>query len=317
MLKLRVRSITYEAEGILSYELVDPSGRELPRFDAGAHIDVQIPGGLSRRYSLCNPPGDTGCYRIAVLNAPGGRGGSRAMHEKVNAGDWIEVSEPHNFFPLTADARHTVLLAGGIGITPILAMMEALEAQGRSWELHYCTRDASRTAFRRRFAGPGADPRVTIHHDEGDPSKGLDIVSLLSRHEEGKHLYFCGPAGFMSAVRAATAHWPCEAVHFEYFGAEPPKAAVAGEDAHASELHLSRSDRIVPIEAAQTILEALRAAGVECESSCEAGVCGACKTAYSAGTPEHNDYVLGDEERSSYVLVCCARVSEGPLVLEL
>jgi vanillate O-demethylase ferredoxin subunit len=316
MLKLRVRSITHEAEGILSYELVDPSGRGLPRFEAGAHIDVRIPGGLSRRYSLCNPPSDTDCYRIAVLNAPEGRGGSRAMHEKVRAGDWIEVSEPHNFFPLAANARHSVLLAGGIGITPILAMMEDLEAQGRSWELHYCTRDASRTAFLRRFAGVTADPRVTIHHDEGDPSKGLNIAGLLSQHE-GKHVYFCGPTGFMAAVQAAAEHWPREAVHFEYFGAEPPKASVAGQNAHASELHLSRSDRVVPIEAGQTILDALRAAGVECESSCEAGMCGACKATYSAGTPEHNDYVLSDDERRNQVLVCCARVSEGPVVLEL
>jgi vanillate O-demethylase ferredoxin subunit len=317
MLKLRVRSITHEAEGILSYELVDPSGCDLPRFEAGAHIDVRIPGGLSRRYSLCNPPSDQGCYRIAVLNVPNGRGGSRAMHEKVKAGDWIEVSEPHNFFPLAANARHSVLLAGGIGITPILAMMEELEAQGQSWELHYCTRDASRTAFLRRFAGAGASSRAMVHHDEGDPSKGLNIAGLLSEPEEGTHVYYCGPTGFMAAVQAATQHWPREAVHFEYFGAEPPKTSVDGRDAQASVLHLSRSDRVVPIEAGQTILDALRAAGVECESSCEAGMCGACKTTYSAGTPEHNDYVLSDDERCHQVLVCCARVSEGPLVLEL
>ncbi|MBF5007321.1 PDR/VanB family oxidoreductase [Diaphorobacter caeni] len=317
MLKLRVRSVTHEAEGILSYELVDPANRALPRFEAGAHIDVKIPGGLSRRYSLCNSPTDVDCYRIAVLNAPGGRGGSKAMHEKVHAGDWIEVSEPHNFFAIQSGARHSVLLAGGIGITPILAMMETLAARGESFEMHYCTRDEDRTAFRRRLDGASSSERVTVHHDGGDPAKGLDIASLLARHEDGKHVYFCGPGGFMSAIRDATAHWPNDAVHFEYFGAEPPKASAAALSAGASELHLTRSNKVVPIEAGQTMLDALRNAGITCESSCEAGVCGACKTAYSAGTPEHNDYLLGDEERASQVLLCCARVAQGPMALEI
>lgn len=316
MLKLRVRSVTYEAEGILSYELVDPSGRALPRFEAGAHIDVKIPGGLSRRYSLCNAPEEVNCFRIAVLNAPGGRGGSKAMHEKVRAGDWIEVSEPYNFFPLQATARHSVLLAGGIGITPILAMMETLAARGESFEMHYCTRDESRTAFRHRLGGAAAS-QVRVHHDEGDPAKGLNIAALLAQHEDGKHVYFCGPTGFMSAIRDATAHWPSDAVHFEYFAAEPAQPSAASLQAGASELHLTRSNKVVPIEAGQTMLDALRNAGIACESSCEAGVCGACKTAYTAGTPEHNDYLLGDDERDSQVLLCCARVAQGPLVLEM
>mgnify|MGYP003583157530 CR=1 FL=1 len=317
MLKLRVRSVTYEAEGILSYELVDPASRELPGFEAGAHIDVRIPGGFSRRYSLCNSPADKDCYRIAVLDAPGGRGGSKAMHEKVHAGDWIEVSEPHNFFEMQPAARHSVLLAGGIGITPILAMMETLASRGESFEMHYCTRNEERTAFRRRLDATPWPLRVNIHHDEGEPSRGLDIAGLLAQHEDGKHVYFCGPTGFMSAVRAATAHWPAEAVHFEYFGVEPAKPSAAASSAGASELHLARSQRVVPVEAGQTLLDALRNAGVACESSCEAGVCGACKTAYTCGTPEHNDYLLRDEERESRVLLCCARVAQGPLVLEM
>lgn len=317
MLKLRVRSVTYEAEGILSYELVDPASQGLPRFEAGAHIDVKIPGGFSRRYSLCNAPAETDCYRIAVLNAPNGRGGSKAMHEKVHAGDLVEVSEPHNFFPMQKNARHSVLLAGGIGITPILAMMQELEARGESFEMHYCARDEGRTAFKGRLHAAKSPERVKIHYDGGDPSKGLDIAGLLANHEDGKHVYFCGPAGFMSAIRKATAHWPGDAVHFEYFGAEPSGSSGPAAGAGASELHLARSHRVVTIEAGQTILDALRGAGIACDTSCEAGVCGTCKTAYTSGRPEHNDYLLGDDERGNQVLVCCARVSEGPLVLEI
>jgi ferredoxin-NADP reductase len=316
MLTLRVRSITYEAEGILSFELVHPAGRELPAFDAGAHIDVHVPGGLTRRYSLCNPPWERDHYRIGVLDAPNSRGGSRAMHERVRAGDLIEVSEPHNFFPLAREARHSVLLAGGIGITPILAMAEHLRRTNQSFELHYCTQKPERTAFARRFSTDIAAGRVRLHHDGGDPRNGLDIGALLATRREGTHVYFCGPTGFMSAVRAATAHWPNEAVHFEYFGVDPTTMPVAAK-AGGSELVLERSKRTIRVEPSQSILQAVRDAGVACESSCEAGLCGTCKVRYVGGTPEHNDFVLSEEERREFVLLCCARVAEGPLVLEL
>lgn len=318
MLKLRVRSVTYEAEGILSFELVDPAGGLLPPFDAGAHLDVRIPGGLSRRYSLCGAPGTRDHYKIAVLKAPNSRGGSLAMHERVRAGDLIEVSAPHNFFPLVPQARRSLLLAGGIGITPMLAMLHQLRADGADYEMHYCTTSPERTAFAAELADEVARGRVHLHHDGGDPRRGLDLMALLRERAEGEHVYFCGPGGFMKAIQAAAAHWPKEAVHFEYFGAEPVAAPVApAADAQAMELVLSRSGRTVPIEASQTILAALRAAGVPCESSCESGVCGACKQGYSAGKPAHTDYLLSDEEHESQVLVCCATVAEGPLVLDL
>jgi vanillate O-demethylase ferredoxin subunit len=317
MMQVRVRSVTWEAEGILSFELVHPDGGQLPAFEAGAHIDVRMPGGISRRYSLCNQPGDTRSWRIAVLHTPDSRGGSRTMHERVRAGDTIEVSEPHNFFALDEKAEKTVLLAGGIGITPILAMVQRLQQLGKRFELHYCTRNPQRTAFTQQLSPLVADGVVRIHHDHGNPKQGLDIAGLLRDYREGTHVYYCGPTGFMNAVKAASANWPRESVHFEYFGAEPLPAAAPAAQGASAEIRLSRSGRTIRIEPAQTILQALRDAGVSCESSCEAGVCGTCSTAYSAGDIEHNDLILGEEERGSQVLVCCARVRQGPVVLDI
>lgn len=317
MLKLRVRSVTYEAEGILSFDLVDPQGAALPAFEAGAHIDIQTPSGLSRRYSLCNVPGQTDHYRIAVLNAPNSRGGSRAMHERVRPGDVLQVSGPHNFFPLDLQAEHNLLLAGGIGITPLIAMIEQLESLGKSYELHYCTQTPQRTAFMQRLAPRVAAGHVQIHHDHGDPRKGLDISGLLKTHRPGSQLYFCGPTGFMKAVEVATSHWPQAAVHCEYFGAEALPTPVARSGGQPLEIQLRKSQRTIMVDPAQTILQALREAQVACESSCESGLCGACKVAYMAGEIEHNDYVLDAQERQSQVLICCARVRQGPVVLEL
>lgn len=316
-MKLRVRSVTWEAEGVLSFELVHPEGQPLPAFQAGAHIDVHLPGGLSRRYSLCDAPGDTTHYRIAVLRVPESRGGSRAMHERVRAGDLIEVSEPHNFFPMDDSAGRSLLLAGGIGITPLLAMLERLQAGGHPFAMHYCTTSPERTAFAQRLRPLAAQGLVTLHHDRGDPRNGLDIAQLLRDPEPGTHLYYCGPAGFMKAVKAASAHWPAGTVHFEYFGAEPQAAPTeAGACTDTVPVRLLRSDRTVQVSPVHTLLQALRDAGVDCESSCEAGMCGTCKVDYSDGEPEHNDLILNEEERTRSVLLCCAR-ARAPLSLDL
>jgi vanillate O-demethylase ferredoxin subunit len=287
----------------------------LPAFDAGAHVDVQIPGGLTRRYSLCDPPRERDHYRIAVLNDPKSRGGSRSMHERVRPGDLLEISGPHNFFPIAPGARHSVLLAGGIGITPILAMREQLQESGQSYELHYCTRTPEVTAFARRLAPDVAAGRAHLHHDGGDPRNGLDIAGLLRSPAEGTHVYYCGPAGFMKAVQEATGGWAREAVHFEYFGVDP--TVLGGAAAGGGEVVLGRSQRTIHVPDAQTILQAVRDAGVACESSCESGLCGTCKVRYTSGRPEHNDFVLNEDERREFVLICCARIAAGPLVLDL
>ena len=316
MLSLRVHSVTYEAEGILSFELTDPSGAELPAFEAGAHINVEVPGGLTRRYSLCNAPSERNRYRIAVLDVLNGRGGSRSMHQNVHAGDLIEVSEPRNFFPIASEPHHAVLLAGGIGITPILAMVEHMRQSGQSFELHYCTQAPERTAFANQFATEIAAGRIHLHHDGGDYRKGLNIVSLLANRRERTHVYFCGPAGFMKAVREATGRWPDGTVHFEYFGADP-ELPVREEATDSCEVVLQRSNITIEVAPSQSILEAVRAAGVDWPSSCEAGMCLTCKARYISGTPEHNDFALSDEERREFVLICVAGVAKGPLVLDI
>lgn len=313
MRTLRVRSVTWEAQDILSFELVEPNGAELPRVEPGAHLDVHVPGGLTRRYSLCNQPWRRDQWRIAVLDAPGGRGGSRAMHQ-VRAGQMIEVEGPHNFFPLTSSAQHSILLAGGIGITPILAMAEQLQRTGQSWELHYCTRSPERTAFLARLGEFG--DRVRIHHDGGDPAQALDIAGLLRAHQPGRHLYYCGPAGFMSATKAASSHWPADSVHFEWFGTEPAASADT-KDRMGGQILLQRSGRTIEARPGQTILQALRAAGVDCASSCEAGMCATCALNYVDGDPIHGDLVLSEDERRHTVLACCASVGDRPLVLDL
>ena len=197
MLQLRVRSITYEAQGINSYELVHPAGDALPPFTAGAHIDVHVPGGYVRSYSLCNPESERHRYLIAVLHVLDGRGGSRAMHENVRTGDTILVSEPQNHFPLSDTAERHLLVAGGIGITPLMAMLETLIAQHAAFEFHYCTRSPDRTAFTERLQEMRPFGRISIHHDQGDPAQGLNMGTLLQSHSSGTHLYFCGPPGFI------------------------------------------------------------------------------------------------------------------------
>ena len=316
MLKLLVRAIELEAQDIRSFELVDPQGGELPAFEAGAHVDVHLPQGITRQYSLCGQPWQRFQYRIAVLEVPGGRGGSVAMSRAVRTGDLLEISEPRNLFPLDEQADHTVLLAGGIGITPILAMAEQLERSGRSFELHYCTRTRERTAFLKRLDPLIAAGRAHIHCDNGDPRAGLDIGELLRARRAGAHLYYCGPAGFMQAAKAASSHWPHHAVHCEYF---VPEAAPAASTQGKKEFQviLDRSQLAVSVPTSMSILQAVRDAGIECNSSCETGVCGACRVRYLDGTPEHRDYVLDDEERRSFVLICCARSASEYLVLDL
>lgn len=318
MPKLLVRAIELEAQDIRSFELVDPAGGELPAFEAGAHIDVHLPGGLTRQYSLCDPPWQRLHYRIAVLEATEGRGGSLAMSRAVRTGDLLETSEPRNLFPLNTEADHTVLLAGGIGITPIVAMAEQLAQQGRSFELHYCTRTRGRTAFLNRLEPLIATGRAFLHCDNGDYREGLDLAKLLRVRSEGTHLYYCGPPGFMRAANTASSHWPRHAVHCEYFvpeaGVASPALSTATEE---FQVILDRSQVAVRVPGSKSILQAVREAGIECNSSCETGVCGACRVRYLDGTPEHRDYVLDDEERRNFVLICCARSTSKYLVLDL
>ena len=211
---LRIRSITYLAARINGYELADPGGHDLPRFAAGAHISMRLFEDLLRDFSLWNDPAERSRYCIAVLREGPG---SRRLHDEARVGDLVEASMPRNNFPLAAEAERHLLIAGGIGITPIMAMIAELRRRRAEYRLHYCTRSPEETAFLDDLAVLAAQGRVQFHHDGGDPAKGLDIAATLRECRQGTHLYYCGPAGMMAAAGAASAHWPPGTVHCEYF----------------------------------------------------------------------------------------------------
>lgn len=314
-LRLQVRAIRLEAAGIHSFELSDPDGARLPAFEAGAHVDVHLPAGAVRSYSLAGDPLERSRWTLGVLREARGRGGSRAMHDTVRVGDVLDLGMPRNAFALR-DADHVVLIAGGIGVTPLKSMAHVLAAQGRSFELHYCARSAGHAAFTRELQEIVPAGRLFLHFDGGEPSRGLDIDALLAQHKEGTHLYYCGPAGFMDACARASAHWPAGTVHFEHFKAPEPKAPAAACDG-SFEVKLARSGVTIKVEPDQSIVRAIELTGRSLPTSCLSGLCGACKVDYLEGEVEHNDFILDDEEKKRCLTTCVSRAKSGTLVLDL
>ena len=312
-MQLRVRAITYLAEAINGYELVDPRGRDLPRFAPGAHVEL-LAGGFLRRYSLWNDPAERRRYCIAVLREAASRGGSQHLHENVRVGDIVEVSPPRNNFPLDPAGERHLLIAGGIGIAPIVSMVAELRRRGADFQVHYCTRSPERTAFRRELSPLAAEGRVRFHHDGGDPVQGLDIAATLREPRPGTHLYYCGPAPLMAAATEATRNWPAGTVHCEYFTGMPEP--VATED-YPFRVQLAKSGGEYEVRAGETIAEVLQRHGVAVRTSCELGYCGTCLTPYVAGEPDHRDQVLAENGRQRYVLICCSRAKTPFLLLDL
>jgi phthalate 4,5-dioxygenase reductase subunit len=301
------------ARDVVGFDLVDPAGARLPPFRAGAHVALETPAGLVRRYSLLNDPGETNHYAIAVKRVAGSRGGSASMVERLKAGDTIRVSTPRNQFALDAKAPRFLFLAGGIGITPILAMMRELDAAGRTdWRLVYCTRSPEDTPFADLLAAEPFAGRVRIHHDGGDPARAFDFWPLLESPTRA-HVYCCGPRAMMDAVRDMSGHWPFGSVHFESFGVD---AALRQAD-RPFDVKLAKSGRTLHVPADRSILEVLRADGVAMRSSCEAGSCGSCRTGLVEGDIDHRDFVLGESERASQIMVCVSRARSGTPVLDL
>ena len=316
-LVLGVAAVAREAEDIVSIELSQADGGPLPPFTAGSHIDIHLPDGAIRQYSLCNSPAERNRYVIAVLKDATGRGGSEAMH-RLQVGDRVVVSAPRNNFPLAGrEADFHLMLAGGIGITPMLAMIAELEARKAEFRLHYCTRSESRTAFLHRLRPLIEQGKVVLHHDNGDPARGLDIAATLAEPVPGQHLYVCGPAGFMAAVNDSVGAWPPHAVHFEHFSAVALTAEEAAWDEVPFKVTVKRTGEVFDVPAHCSIVNVLREHGIAVETSCEDGYCGTCITRYIEGEPVHRDTVLSGEERRNYVMICRAR-SRGPtLVLDV
>jgi ferredoxin-NADP reductase len=321
MPEVKVRSIVNEALGVNTFELVDPHGRELPPFEAGAHIDVMVPGNFVRQYSLCNDPRDCFRYVIGVLKEENGRGGSKAMHNGVRAGELITISKPRNSFPLVEDADRHLLIAGGIGVTPMMAMLEKLKTTNANFTMHYCARSPDTMAFKDRLTEFVQKRQVVYHYDGGDPSKGLRLVDVLGKWEPGTHLYYCGPPGLMRAISRETAHWPAEALHCEYFTPQPVSQAGADvavpKTAGDFQVKIASSGAVYHVPSGKSIVDVLLDAGIECDTSCRAGLCGTCRTRYLEGTPEHHDFVLSEAERDEYVMICCARSISEILVLDM
>ncbi|QBE61639.1 PDR/VanB family oxidoreductase [Pseudoduganella lutea] len=315
-LRLRVACRTSEAEGICSYELVATDGTPLPPFTAGAHIDVHLGGGIVRQYSLCNAPHETHRYLIGVLREPASRGGSRAMHERIVEGAELEVSEPRNHFGLAEGPHHSVLFAGGIGITPLLAMAEHLHARNLPFTLHYSVRGGARAAFRRRLEAAPFASRVRLHID--DEGTGLDVPAALAACPPGTHVYVCGPAGYIDHVLATARAlgWSDDRLHREYFGAAP---AVAEGGERAFDVRIASSGRTYTIPAGRTVVQVLADHGVDVPVSCEQGVCGTCLTRVLDGVPEHHDLYQTEEEQAAndQFTPCCSRAKSALLVLDL
>ncbi len=316
-LQVRVARKAQEALDIVTLELVATDGRALPSFSAGSHVDVLLPGGITRQYSLCNDPTETHRYLIGVLRDPASRGGSVAVHDQLKEGDVLTISTPRNHFALAHEAKKHLLLAGGIGVTPILCMAERLAMTGADFEMHYATRAPERTAFRARIAASSFAARVHFHFDNGDAAQKLDIPALLAQPQAGTHLYVCGPKGYMDAVlgTARAQGWPESQLHYEFFGAEVTKSDSDGDFS----IKLASSGRIIMIPKDQTVTEALAAAGVDIMVSCEQGVCGTCLTRVLEGVPDHKDsYLTPDEQAANDQFTpCCSRAKTAQLVLDL
>jgi ferredoxin-NADP reductase len=311
-LRLQLRSICMQAEGIHAFELVHPEGALLPEVAAGAHVDVHLPGNFMRSYSLAGDPADRSRWVLGVLREKTGRGGSKSMHDRVRVGELMTLEAPRNAFALVPGATHSVLIAGGIGITPLKAMAHALAAQGASFELHYCARSPRHAAFASELEALVPAGRLHFHFDGGEPATGLDIEGLLKQPASGTHLYYCGPAGFMKACAQASSHWSPGTVHCEHFKAPEPEAPAGPVEAF--EVRLARTGVTVQVAAEQTIVRAIELAGHRVPTSCLSGLCGTCKVDYLEGDVEHNDYILSDEEKTRCMTICVSR-SRGPLLV--
>ena len=311
MRTLRVTRAEKIADGIHLFELRDPGGAELPPFTPGSHVAVKTPSGAERKYSLSNDPMETDRYVIAVKREENGRGGSSSMCDQVKTGDDLQVSDPKNDFPMGNSPAGYTLIAGGIGITPILSMARQLKSEGKSFKLYYLTRSPETTAFLDELKGPEWRGKVVIHHDGGNPDNGFDLWPVLEKPKG--QIYCCGPAPLMDAVRDMSGHWSQAAVHFEAFA---DGHTVKPEDVPFT-VKLAKSGQSYPVPVGTPILEVLREHGHDVPSSCEAGSCGSCKTGLISGDVDHRDFVLLDEEKTTYIMVCVSRGRGGDVVLDM
>jgi ferredoxin-NADP reductase len=318
-LEVMVEGIWRQGEGNLAVRLAAPDGAPLPEWSPGAHIDVHLPGGRVRQYSLTGNPASRRGYLICVARAPDSRGGSRYIHEALRPGQRLTISAPRNLFPLEK-ADRVVLMAAGIGITPLYAMVRRLEDAGVPFTLHYYVRRPEQAAFRYQLGHPFRFGDCTIYHSSAGESPRHALPEALTRPATGTRLYLCGPDGFMDHVRqsALTRGWSPENIHSEAFQLPAPSAPASSDNAFT--VTLASTGQRWPVAADQTIARVLLDNGIDVPLSCEMGICGACLTPVTEGTVDHRDSVQSAAEKSGprqQVALCCSRSLTENLTISL
>jgi tetrachlorobenzoquinone reductase len=293
------------------YTFERPDRGALPPAEPGAHIGVLLPNGIERQYSLVEAGSDLSRYTVGVKRDANSRGGSVFMHDQLRVGSTIQIVPPRNNFPLIEDAERVVLIAGGIGITPIYCMIQRLRALARPWELYYACRTRADAAFLEDLAG---DPKVHLHFDDEEGGRFLNVAEIINRMPKTTHLYCCGPAPMIAGFEAATEGWPKDQIHIEYF---TPKFTAAQEGGFVVELARSKRELVIP--SGKSILQCIQEAGIQVPHSCEEGVCGACETRVISGIPDHRDSILTESERkeNATMMICCSGAKTPRLVLDI
>jgi tetrachlorobenzoquinone reductase len=311
-----IHAIRDEAPGVRVFSLRPQGTTPFPVWAAGAHIDLHLANGMVRSYSLCGHPGDNSCYEIAVGLDPSGRGGSRFIVDHLGVGQTIAIGAPRNHFPLAQGAHDTVLVAGGIGITPIWAMIQALNASGRHWQLHYAVRSKVAAVFwpQLQAASAGGRGQLVMRAGDDPARQDFDLEAIVRSATPGSHFYCCGPQRMLERFYSATAGLQPEQVHCEHFKGVPGTSATRG-----FAVHLYRSGIRVQVAPGQTILDALQTAGISTSHSCKEGVCGTCETGVISGLPDHRDLVLSKQEKlaNKTLMICCSGAISDTLVLDL
>ncbi|WP_020590322.1 PDR/VanB family oxidoreductase [Kiloniella laminariae] len=312
---VRIEAINEEAESIRSYELRAVDGSDLPAFSAGSHIDFFLPGNMIRQYSLSNNPAERHRYIVAVQKEENGRGGSSYVHKNLKSGSQIEISHPRNHFELDETAGRYKLIAGGIGITPILSMARRLKSLGKPFQLYYACRNKQRAAFTEEMVASGLSAHVLYSFD--DQHGPLKTQALFGQPEKDVQIYCCGPTGLMDAVKKVTQNWPAGTVRFEHFSADETTGPRA--DDGSFEVIINSTGKCYLIPAGKSILAVLAENGIFVDNACCEGICGTCETGLLDGEADHRDMVLSDQEKAEnrHIMVCCSRAKSPSLTLDL
>jgi ferredoxin-NADP reductase len=309
-LPVQLRTMTWEADGVISLELAAPDGVPLPAFEPGSHVDLHLPSGTMRQYSLCGDPADRSRYRVAIRAVSGGLS-SQFVHRKLRPGEILAVSQPRNNFPLV-DANTYIFIAGGIGITPLMPMMRELSARKKPWTLLYCNRSDEAAPFLSEIRALGGE--ISLHSSTSGTR--LDVTQRLGAPQPHTAVYCCGPERLMLAVEAATAGWPEGSIHFEWFS---PRSRPADESSGNFEAVCQGSGITVTVAPDKSLLEALNEAGIPLPCSCQQGICGTCEVRVLGGEPDHRDSILSSAERAANetMMACVSRARSPRLVLDL